>query len=155
MSYRKPFDPVLHERTHDLSITAMKKWVVKMDCRNCVDETATNQYGFDGSFIDVDGVKYYCELALRLNWEYGRKPFPFDTIHYEERKIRYLKEPYCSLKWIYMVVRQDGAGVCVLLDPVPALKARPVVTKPNRLCDDPNGENFYDIKTSRFEYWRL
>lgn len=157
MSYRKPYDDELNLSVHEFSIAAMTKWVAKMGCTNAADETAANRFGFDRSFIDTQNVKIYCELALRYNWRDGSKPFPFATIHVEERKGRFLvQDPYRNLSWIYMVVRKDGAGVSVLLNPAEVLPLSPIIIqKHNRFCDDPNGEGFYDVKTSYFEYFRL
>jgi phosphate-selective porin len=54
-------------------------------------EVNPDQYGIDVIATDLDGEKHYFEVEVKHNWK-GPK-FQYDTLHYSERKRKFLNTP--------------------------------------------------------------
>jgi len=81
---RKPFSEALYN-TDDSAKDQLVAYLIKRGYEAWVNP---NDYGIDVCAIK-DGEKYYFEVEVKHNWK--GKDFPFDTLHYADRKLKFLK----------------------------------------------------------------
>jgi hypothetical protein len=84
---RKPFSTSLYD-TNDSAKDIFIKWLTSQEIEAWVNP---DQYGIDVLSKNKAGIEHAWEVEVKHNWK-GAK-FPFDSLHYSNRKQKFLKNP--------------------------------------------------------------
>lgn len=82
----KPFS----ERLYDKDDNAKDLWIEWLNANDYKAEVNPDQYGID-VLASKDGKEYQFEVEVKHNWKGPR--FRYDTLHYSDRKRKFLKDP--------------------------------------------------------------
>lgn len=96
-----------------------------------------DQYGIDVLAVDLSGNTHQFEVEVKHNWKGPR--FQYDTLHYSDRKRKFLKDPKRSAFITFNHERTHA-----LLAPGHILADAPTITKDTIYT---NNEKFIEVKT--------
>lgn len=82
----KPFS----ERLYDKDDNAKDLWIEWLNANDYKAEVNPDQYGID-VLASKDGKEFQFEVEVKHNWKGPR--FRYDTLHYSDRKRKFLKDP--------------------------------------------------------------
>lgn len=83
----KPFSKALYD-TNDDAKTLFINWLVSQNWKAWVNP---DQYGIDVLAVTPEGEERQFEVEVKHNWRGPR--FQYDTLHYSDRKLKFLKSP--------------------------------------------------------------
>lgn len=84
---RKPFSPSLYNKDDSAKDTFIK-WLQAQDIQAWVNP---DQYGIDVLSQNNAGLTHAWEVEVKHNWK--GPEFPFNSLHYSERKTKFLNNP--------------------------------------------------------------
>lgn len=82
----KPFS----ERLYDKDDNAKDLWIEWLKANDYKADVNPDQYGID-VLASKDGKEFQFEVEVKHNWKGPR--FRYDTLHYSDRKRKFLKDP--------------------------------------------------------------
>lgn len=83
----KPFS----ERLYNNDDNAKDQFIEYLKSKDWSAWVNPDQYGIDVLAVDLEGVEHKFEVEVKHNWKGPR--FHYDTLHYSDRKRKFLKEP--------------------------------------------------------------
>jgi len=107
-----------------------------------------DQYGID-VLAERDGEKYAFEVEVKHNWDSDY--FPFKTVHFSYRKIKFTKIPDISLRNTFFVMMNDARTVALRVDGVTFAAAKVVTKKTIHTAS----EKFAELPTEQVIFFRL
>lgn len=114
----KPFSTKLY-KDDDNAKDLVIDWLQR---RSWSAEVNPDQYGIDVIATDLDGDKHYFEVEVKHNWKGAI--FQYDTLHYSERKRKFLNKPENTA---FITLNHERTHA--LLVPGDVLAKAPIITK--------------------------
>lgn len=132
--HRKPFSPRSYREN---------KWVEdliekKVEIAGYRLMHNPDKHGIDLLIVNRHG-KAIGGIEAEWHGRYWKKNFPFETVHFLGRKIKYIKPHY-----FYMMVNNDGSEA--LMIPLTDLPKYEIKKMDNRLCDE---EGIFDVPNEK------
>lgn len=130
----KPFSNKLYKED-DNAKDIVISWIQSMGWDA---EVNPDQYGIDVIATDFDGEKHYFEVEVKHNWTGPR--FPYDTLHYSARKLKFLTKPDNTA---FVTLNHERTHALMALGE--DLKDCPIITKDTVYTSN---EKFIEIQAS-------
>lgn len=130
----KPFSTNLYNQDDN----AKDLWVNYLVSKGYKAWINPDQYGIDVISTDETSVYYYSEVEVKHNWKGPR--FQYDTLHYSERKRKFLKSPEHTT---FVTFNHERTHALVVTGDV--LAAAPTIVK-NTIYT--SNEKFIEVKTA-------